>query len=721
MKNKNLIRYIIFVVVAFLAYGDTLWLKYASDDRMIIYENDYTLQGDVKSVMTKDAFTGYFGEGDQLVAGGRYRPLSQLTFMAEYQAFGGKIKDEVGLHRAPQNEELFANSALPYIQHGINVLYFILLCCLIYITLQKIFPQLDNEKWYLSLPFLATLLFLLHPLHTEAVANIKGRDEIMSMIGAMAALLTALKFMESRKWWWLALSFVGMLFGLFSKENAVTFLAVIPLALLFKGTERKLDYVWTLLPALVASAIFIVVRSRVLGGVLDTTHQEMVLNNPFVNTTKSQEIATVLLTWGIYFKLLIFPHPLTHDYYPHQIEITNFSNAVVWFVLLIVLAMLAYVVYVLVQIFKGKRSDNQIFAFGIALFFITFSITSNLLFNIGTFMNERFMFMPLLGFTLVVAYAFQKWATWGVKMRQEVVKRRVKQADTMPAWVTAPIAMVVVFLLLCTAYTGKTAVRNWAWHDDNKLFITDVETSTESMKCNLSAGGSYLNLYKKEKNTKKKNKYLKKAELHLNKALALGRSDTDTWSLLGQLYCYKKDYVNAARCYTNVLQGKPDDKTALENLEMMKGASVAEANRLIEEGKRAEALALAQSAIVDDPNSVALLNILGRLSGEVAAAELAQAENALQAQPDNKNLQQTIQQKKAALQQSIAYLERAHDLDPDYASACENLGIAYASLHRFSEAIPLLERALNLYTTEKDIERTRSNLEMMKQASGRIK
>lgn len=721
MKNKNLIRYILFIAVALLAYGDTLWLKYASDDRMIIYENDYTLQGDVKSVMTKDAFTGYFGEGEQLVAGGRYRPLSQLTFMAEYQVFGGKIKDEVGLHRAPQNEELFANSALPYIQHGMNVVYFILLCLLIYITLQKIFPQFENEKWYLSLPFLATLLFLLHPLHTEAVANIKGRDEIMSMLGAMVALFTALKFVESRKWWWLLLSLVGMLFGLFSKENAVTFLAVIPLALLFKGTERKLDYVWTLVPALVASAIFIVVRSRVLGGVLDTTHQEMVLNNPFVNATKSQEIATVLLTWGIYFKLLIFPHPLTHDYYPHQIEITNFSNAAVWFVILIVLAMLAYVVYVLVQILKGKRSDNQIFAFGIALFFITFSITSNLLFNIGTFMNERFMFMPLLGFALVVAYAFQKWAAWGVKMRQEVVKRRVKQTDTMPAWVTAPIAMVVVFLLLCAAYTGKTAVRNLAWYDDNKLFITDVETSTESMKCNLSAGGSYLNLYQKEKNTKKKNKYLKKAELHLNKALALGRSDTDTWSLLGRMYCYKKDYVNAARCYTNVLQGKPDDKMALENLEMMKGASVVEANRLIEEGKRAEALALAQSAIVDDPNSPALLNIMGRLTGEMAAAELAQAENALQAQPDNRTLQQTIQQKKAVLQQSIAYLERAHELDPDYASACENLGIAYASLHRFSEAIPLLERALELYTTEKDIERTRSNLEMMKQASGKIK
>ena len=721
MKNKNLIRYIIFAVVALLAYGDTLWLKYASDDRMIIFENNYTLQGDVKSVMTKDAFTGFFGEDEQLVAGGRYRPLSQLTFMAEYQAFGGKIKDEVGLNRAQQNEELFSNSALPYIQHGMNVLYFILLCFVIYISLQKIFPQFENDKWYLSLPFLATLLFLLHPLHTEAVANIKGRDEIMSMLGAMLSLLTALKFVESRKWWWLVLSFVTMLLGMFAKENAVTFLAVIPLALLFKGTDRKLDYVWTVLPALVASLIFIVVRSQVLGDLQDTDQKSLLLNNPFVNATKGEKIATVLLTWGIYFKLLIFPHPLTHDYYPHQIEITNFNNGIVWFVVMMVLAMLAYVVYVLVGMLRGNRRENSVFAFGIAFFFITFSITSNLLFNIGTFMNERFMFMPLLGFALVLAFAFRKWSVWGIGVRQVLVKQRRVPAGSMPSWVTAPIAMVVVFLLLCAAYTGKTAVRNLAWYDDNKLFITDVETSSESMKCTLSAGGSYLNLYQKEKNPKKKSKYLKEAEKYLNKTLALGRSDTDTWNLLGLMYYYKKDYVEAARCYNNVLLGKPDDEIALGNLENMKVASVVEANKLIEEGKRDEALKLVQSAYNDNPNSVALLNLLGRLIGENAAVELAQAENALQAQPDNKSLQQTIQQKRAVLQQSISYLERAHSLDPDYASVCENLGIAYASLHRFDEAIPLLERALELYTTEKDIERTRVNLEMMKQASGKIK
>ena len=103
MKKKIFIRYILLVIVALLAYGDTLFLKYASDDRMIIFENDYTLQGDVKSVMTKDAFTGYFGEGEQLVAGGRYRPLSQLAFMAEYQIFGGKVSG---------NSDIFFDGAL---------------------------------------------------------------------------------------------------------------------------------------------------------------------------------------------------------------------------------------------------------------------------------------------------------------------------------------------------------------------------------------------------------------------------------------------------------------------------------------------------------------------------------------------------------------------------------------------------------------------------------
>lgn len=705
MEKKQLLRYLVLVIAALLAYGDTLTLKYASDDRMIIYENDYTLQGDVQKVLTKDAFTGYFGDGEQLVAGGRYRPLSQLTFMAEYQMFGGGIKDSVGLHRASQNERVFSNSALPVIQHSFNVLYFILLCIIVFVVLQKIFPQFDNEKWYLSLPFLATMIFLLHPLHTEAVANIKGRDEIMCMLGSMLALLCSLRYVEVRRWWWLALSFLAMVFALFSKENAITFLAVVPLALYFMPQEkRKTDYLWTLIPIFVASVLFLIVRAKVLNGMLSDSGNTLALNNPFVGQSKAAEIATVLVTWAIYLKLMILPHPLTHDYYPNQIEITNFSNPLVWLVMVAVIALLFFMVK------KFKKKD--VLAFAIAFFIITFSITSNLLFNVGTFMNERFVFMPLLGFAIAVAVLFRKMADFAMNSGSSAKTPKRGRGPQTEAVSKTPKWVIGLFGLLCLLYLGKTAARNLAWHDDVSLFTTDVETSDKSMKCTLSAGGSYMKLYEETGKTK----YLDLAEKYLNKALALGRSDTDTWSLMGKMFFLKKDFVAAATCYRNVLGAKPDDAEALKNLESMKGASVLEANRLIDEGKRAEALALAQGAIENDPNSPDLLNILGRLTGEDAANQLAQAENALAANPGNVGLQNTVNQKRAELQKAIGYLEKAHQLNPEHASVCENLGIAYASVRRFNEAIPLLEKALQLYTEEKDLARTRENLQKMRAA-----
>jgi predicted membrane-bound mannosyltransferase len=90
----------------------------------------------------------------------------------------------------------------------------------------------------LSIPFLTATLYLFHPVHSEVVANIKGRDEIMTAIGALGAMYFALRYLPSRKVIWLLLSGISMFLGLMSKENALTFLAVIPLdALLFYQSE----------------------------------------------------------------------------------------------------------------------------------------------------------------------------------------------------------------------------------------------------------------------------------------------------------------------------------------------------------------------------------------------------------------------------------------------------------------------------------------------------
>ena len=83
-------------------------------------------------------------------------------------------------------------------------------------------------------------------------------------------------------------------------------------------------------------------------------------------------------------------------YYPKQIAITDFSNPLVW---VVIAGCVALIVYALVNLKK-----KTVLSYAILFFVITFSITSNLLFNVGTFMNERFVFIPSLGFTLIIGY-----------------------------------------------------------------------------------------------------------------------------------------------------------------------------------------------------------------------------------------------------------------------------------------------------------------------------
>ncbi len=652
-------RYLLIALWVALVYCNTPTLDYALDDRMIIFENDYTLKGleGTKDIFTKDAFSGYFGNDNKLVTGGRYRPLSQLTFMIEYDLFGQSIHDKVGMNRAPQNEKLFSESALPVISHSVNVLLLILLCLLTYNILLKVFPTYDNKKWYRSLPFIATLLFALHPLHTEAVANIKGRDEIMCMLGAMLTVYTIIKYVSQRKIFWLFLSFFSMLFALFSKENAITFLAIVPLVLYFlPNSKKKSDYFITLIPILLASIVFLIARYNAIGGMMNQGESQHILNNPFAQSTKGQEIATVLITWAIYFKLMILPYPLTHDYYPNEIEITNFSNPLVW----CILAVIGFIIYYAVKNLKKK----SVVSFGILFFIITFSITSNLLFNVGTFMNERFLFTSLLGFSIIVAFLIQKTSQW------------------------ISGKMISVFLILILVlFSIDTFARNFVWKDDITLFTTDVKTSSKSIKCNISAGGSYLKLYEQQKRTK----YLTLAEKHLNTAFELGNVSKEAYSLLGNVYFQKKDYARSLECYRAVVKNNPDDQLARDNMKVVELAAAAnqvqQGYDILNKGNVAEALQLGQQLLTNNPNSPEVLNLMGNIYGKGLGK----------------------------MDEAIVYLQKAIEISPNYASALENLGIAYAMKNQFDPALQYLNRAHAIEPANQNIIK---NIEMVKKNSG---
>jgi hypothetical protein len=443
--------YLIILLFTTGIYFNTLWNKYAIDDTLVLTDNKFTLQGfgGIKDLMTHDAFVGFFGErGSELVSGGRYRPLSIVTLAVEVELTGGLN---------------------PGISHGVNILLFALTCLLLYYLLSYLLPQPKDSPFYLSISFIATMLYAGHPIHTEAVANIKGRDEIMGMLFSILAMIAAVRSVKTGNYLHLIWGVICFFLGLLSKENAITFMAVIPLTFYFFTHAKAKDYIITMGLYIVPVAVFLFLRSTYTKAGF-TAESPEILNNPFAYLPKDtggfiQRYSTIIYTFILYFKLLIFPHPLTHDYYYNQVPFISATHPGFILSLIINGALLVWAIL-------GLRK-KALTSYAILYYFITFSIVSNLFFTVGILMNERFVYMCSLGFCLLLAYGLVK------------AQHQFKLSNTVLTGILS------VILLL---YSVKTISRNMIWVDNLTLFIMDSKVSDNSSKVQMSAGGDLTKL-----------------------------------------------------------------------------------------------------------------------------------------------------------------------------------------------------------------------------------
>ena len=173
-QNSSIERnrfYLIFLFIfSFIIYGNTFQNEYALDDGIVITQNHFVQKGiaGIPDILTHDSFFGWLKGANNDVAGGRYRPLSLVSFAIENSIFGNN----------------------PGASHFINVLLYAVLGMSVFILLNRLLiikqTQFSN---LIHLPFLTALLFIAHPVHTEAVANIKGRDEILSLLFSIIAII----------------------------------------------------------------------------------------------------------------------------------------------------------------------------------------------------------------------------------------------------------------------------------------------------------------------------------------------------------------------------------------------------------------------------------------------------------------------------------------------------------------------------------------------------
>lgn len=630
-------------VFAFLLYANTLNYGYVLDDGLMIKDNSFTLKGfhGIGKILTHDQFAGIAGGKDNAIyKGGRYRPLSQVTFAIEYQLFGLK----------------------PFIGHLINILSYGFLAIMIFLLLQNLFIDFKAKVWFASIPFIATAIFIAHPLHTEVVANIKSRDEIMGMMGGILVLIFSLKYLEKRKIISLFLSFLFFFLGMLSKESVITFLAIVPMMLfVFKNGTSLKEHAIVLSPLIIASVIYFCIRFLVVGNTSGHAVAAELFHNPFMYATTSERYATVMFTWLKYLLLFIFPHPLTHDYYPKQIPIIGWADIRAIVPLLIYLAL---IVFSLIKIWK----KNTI-AFSILFFLITFSVTSNLFFDLGLFMNERFMFTPLLGFALAVACLFA----------------------TIKSQKTITFIFVIVLLL----YSVKTISRNTAWESDYKLFTTDVQTSSNSGRCNVIAGSMVLNMARTETNISKQTEQYKQAEEYLNKGLNIYSENIGGWSCLGEVQIYLEKFDDAVKSLKEVFRFDSLNANAQNNLMFI-------ATKFEEKRLYSKALDMYKFILKRNPaNAVCLYNAADvyKDMGQLDTA-IAMIDHTIKIKPDYEDAYNRIAgyygQYKKDYSKAIEYLNKAYRLNPKYMPTLENLGIIYGLKADFNNALLYLRQAFQI-------------------------
>jgi hypothetical protein len=444
-------------IISLLALGfyiESVKFDYVLDDSILIVNNKFTQKGiaGIGDIFRYESFKGYFGDQKEMVEGGRYRPLSIATFALEKSLTGGN----------------------KVISHLINVLLYVLTGIFLYRVLLFMFPKARStqtkKKWFFSVPFVAAILFIAHPLHVEVVANVKGRDEIFALLGELSVLYFTFKYLGEKKLKYLIFSFLSFFFGILSKEGIVTFIAIVPITAWFFTNSTWSDKIKITLPLFAGLFIYLLMRVQAIGFLFSGAEIANLMNNPFYGLPFGEKMATIFYTLLLYLKLLIYPHPLTHDYYPYHIPIMNWTD---W---ASILSLLLYTGMIIVML-KGWKKKT-IWAYSIAFYLVTLSIVSNLFISVGTFMNERFLYHASLGFCIAIAWLLVE------KLNYNLVIQRISLS---------------VFTLGTIGLSALTLIRLPDWKTVESLDRSALKVSPDSARANhfygiLIWGNVYMKL-----------------------------------------------------------------------------------------------------------------------------------------------------------------------------------------------------------------------------------
>jgi protein O-mannosyl-transferase len=570
-------------VVAAGVYANSLDGALIYDDTNAIVRNTRVQALDPVAIFTQPSWWREgFGRG--------WRPVTTLSFAVDYAVHG----------LAPRGYHL-VNVAL---HAGVSALVLV------------VFTRVTGAA---VAALIAALLFAVHPVHTEAVASVVGRSELLAAAGVFLAWLCFERADAGKGRWLEVLGVTTFLAAMLAKENAVTLLPVLVLAdLLYPmagasgvATLRRRLPRYLALGAVTAA--FIAARAAVIG-----PHSPGIekLDNPLVTLPLVERLLTAVKVVGLYAWRLVFPLRLAADYSYPQIAAVS-SPADPGF-----LAGLAVIVAVAGGAWWARRRIPAV-TLGLGFLLLTFGLVANFLFLIGTIMAERLVYLPSAGFCLVVGTVLAWMAGLGECSVPAGAVVSASPADGARPAALRALAARPALLAVVVALTVLGAVRTWTrntvWHDPETFFTTMVAEAPRSARSQRELGTVLAELGRHDE-----------ARRAFERSLALKPDDPATLHNFGNALVRAGRLDEAAAVYERAVARKPDFTDAIMNLATVES----------ERGDQETAVRWLQRALAIEPRSVGVhMNLANTLfrAGRLDEAQV-EYEAALALAPADENL-----------------------------------------------------------------------------------
>ena len=592
---------ILIIILGFTLYGNSLNGKFVCDDNLLVRDNIYIQnRSHIAKIFSKDIAAG---AGEKCSS---YRPLQMLSYMIDFSLWKLDVR---GYHLS-------------------NILLHILAALSIYWLISILY---DGDR---ALSLLTSILFLVHPIHTEAIAYISGRADPLATILMLLCFILYIKESSSKCISIYILMLLSYIFALLSRENSLVLPALL---LLYHYSFKKKLQAKKFLPILSLAFIYILLRLTAL---------RPLLPHISCSTIVLERIPGFFVALTNYTRLIFLPLNLHMEYGDKLFHLAN-PKAIAGILILSFLLIYAF----------RKRDTNRLVFFSISWFFLALLPASNL-YPINAYIAEHWLYLPSIGLFLVLA-----------KCLSFLYGRREFR-----------IVAILSIIGLLIFYSFLTIRQNAYWREPLAFFERTLEYAPDSSRMYNDLGNVYDAINKKEE-----------AVASYKKAIAINPDYAKSYNNLGVIYSDINKNEDAINLYKKAIAINPDYAEAYNNLGAIykdigkKEQAIASYKKAIainpdyakayynlglickDIGESEEAIPLLKKAIEINPGLVEAYNNLGFVYYAI-----------------NKN------------EEAIAILKKAIEINPNYTAAYNNLSIIYFHKKQYKLAIEYCDRAKEL-------------------------